>query len=293
MRVGLVGTGYWSEVTHAVALRTTPGIELAGVFGRNPAATQALAYRLGVRAYRTYAALLNDVETVEFAVPPSVQAELAIQAAEKGKHLLLEKPVALDSAAADSLVDVVDRVGVSTVVFFTWRFQAEIANWLDEVACYDLRSAHGAWVNSALTDTTTPWARSAWRWERGGLWDLGPHALSIVLPIMGGVTTVEAVRGRGDLVHVLLGHDKERVTSLEFSLRAPPAAQRQMLSLWSTDGTHVLPKPGIDSVNALRCALRELLQCKEREVVRHPLDVRFGREIVHVIERAQRKLTAD
>jgi len=108
MRFGLVGTGYWAKITHASALASTPGAELVAVWGRNPAAAAALAAEHGAIAYQDFGEFLDNVDAVAFAVPPHVQAPLAIRAAEAGKHLLLEKPIALSADDADKLVAAVE-----------------------------------------------------------------------------------------------------------------------------------------------------------------------------------------
>src|ERR1700678_4567851 len=129
MRFGLVGTGYWASFTHAPALATTPGATLTAVWGRNRDATSALAARFGAVPHDDFGEFLGSVDAVAFAVPPDVQARLAIRAAEAGKHLLLEKPVALSVADADAVVTAVEKAGVASVVFFTWRFNREIRAW--------------------------------------------------------------------------------------------------------------------------------------------------------------------
>src|ERR1700761_6584856 len=101
MRFGLVGTGYWAKITHAPALASTPGAELTAVWGRDPAAAAALAAEHGATAHTDFGAFLDSVDAVAFAVPPHVQAPLAIRAAQAGKHLLLEKPIALSADDAD------------------------------------------------------------------------------------------------------------------------------------------------------------------------------------------------
>src|SRR5580700_3805109 len=108
MRFGLVGTGYWAKMTHAAALASTPGAELAAVWGRDPAAAEALAAEHGATAYEDFGAFLDSADAVAFAIPPHVQAPLAIRAAQSGKHLLLEKPIALSADAADKLVAAVE-----------------------------------------------------------------------------------------------------------------------------------------------------------------------------------------
>src|ERR687886_2436444 len=94
MRFGLVGTGPWAAMAHGPGLVSLDKVELVGVWGRHLDRAQPLAQELGARAYDDYAALLRDVDAVAFTVPPDVQAVMATEAAEAGKHLLPEKPLA-------------------------------------------------------------------------------------------------------------------------------------------------------------------------------------------------------
>ena len=81
MRFGLVGTGPWAELAHGPGLVAAEGVELVGIWGRIARSGPAPRQTLGVAAYDDYAALLADVEAVAFAVPPAVQAEMALEAA--------------------------------------------------------------------------------------------------------------------------------------------------------------------------------------------------------------------
>src|SRR5260370_967229 len=126
MRFGLVGTGYWARVTHAPALARTEGTELAAVWGRDPRAAAELAAEYRATPYRDVSEFLAGIDAVSFAVPPEVQAPIATQAAREGKHLLLEKPVALTEAAADGLVEAVQEAGGASVAVFTQRFPPEV-----------------------------------------------------------------------------------------------------------------------------------------------------------------------
>ena len=77
LKFGLVGTGYWARIAHAPALALTDGIELAGVWGRDPRAAAALAAEHGAVGFADVDALLAAVDGVAFAVPPDVQAPIA------------------------------------------------------------------------------------------------------------------------------------------------------------------------------------------------------------------------
>src|SRR5437763_2258401 len=125
LRFGLLGTGYWAGQTHAAALHRHPDATFVGVWGRDPAKAHAVADRYGVDAYTDVDALIGDVDAVAVALPPDVQAPLAVRAARAGRHLLLDKPVALSVAGADAVVGAADTAGVSTLVFTTNRYRPE------------------------------------------------------------------------------------------------------------------------------------------------------------------------
>lgn len=128
LRFGLFGTGPWVDETHAAALAAEPAVEFAGVWGRHPEKARSVAGRWGVRAYDDVEALIGDVDAIAVALPPGVQAGIAEQAALAGRHLLLDKPLALDLAAAERVVAAVATGGVRSVIFFTRRFDR--STWL-------------------------------------------------------------------------------------------------------------------------------------------------------------------
>src|SRR5512147_1457884 len=134
MRIGLLGTGPWATAAYAPALAGHPGLEFTGVWGRRPEAAAALAQQYDVAAYDGVDALLADVDAVAVALPPSVQAELAVRAATAGRHLLLDKPLAVSVAEGRAVAAAVERAGVASVVFFTTRFQKEPEAWIEEQA---------------------------------------------------------------------------------------------------------------------------------------------------------------
>ena len=126
LRVGLVGTGPWARIATGPGLRAASRVEPVGVWGRDAGRTAEVAELVGVPAYEDYDALLADVEAVVFSVAPSAQAELAVRAARAGRHLLLDKPVALSVEAAEALLDAVTAADVAALVFFTDRFTSGV-----------------------------------------------------------------------------------------------------------------------------------------------------------------------
>ena len=111
----------------------------------------AVAAEFGVTAYQDFDELLADVDAVAFSVPPQVQSELALRAARRGKHLLLEKPIAVTASAAAALAEAVDEAGVASVVFFTSRFDPARRAWLAERAAQSgWDGASGLWLGAAF-----------------------------------------------------------------------------------------------------------------------------------------------
>jgi predicted dehydrogenase len=294
MRFGLVGTGYWAKTTHAPALASTPGAELTAVWGRDPAAAAALAASRGATACPDFGAFLDRVDAVAFAVPPDVQAALAVRAAQAGKHLLLEKPVALSAGDADKLVSAVDEAGVGTVVFFTWRFNTEIRAWLTD------EQARGGWSREGWSGGAAIWLgtslqadspfNTAWRREKGALWDLGPHLVGMLWACLGPVTEVTAVAGKADVAHLVLRHDTGVTSTVTCTQSAPEAAAGTTVFVWGAAGRSVMPAELVDPVAALRTAAAELVAGVAAGRLAHPCDVRFGAEITRVLATAQAQL---
>jgi hypothetical protein len=138
----------------------------------------------------------------------------------------------------------------------------------------------------------SPYAASAWRLEEGALWDVGPHALSHLLPVLGPVVAVTGARGAGDLVHLVLNHEGGAVSVMSLCLTMPPAASRVGVEMFDESGWHVRPDLARDTDAAYRNALSALLANAAAGETRHRCDVRFGRDVVDVLSRCQQVLDA-
>lgn len=290
MRFGLVGTGPWAGIAHAPGLVACPDAELVGVWGRDPTKAADLAGGVGARPYPTVDELIADVEAVAFAVPPAVQAELAVRAAQAGRHLLLDKPIALDVAAADALAGAVDAAGVSSVVFFTDRFVDTAREWFDQVqATPGWRGAWFRWL-STLQAADNPFGGSPWRHEKGALWDTGPHALSTLIEALGPVAGVTATAGDGDLVTLVIRHESGATSTATLSQFAPPAAASFECVLWGEAGLAPMPRrPDGRIVQVYAAAATDLVRAATTGAPTRA-DARLGAAIVHVLADAQDQL---
>ncbi|MFF1321815.1 Gfo/Idh/MocA family protein, partial [Streptomyces chartreusis] len=261
MRIGLLGTGPWAQMAHAPALSGHPELDFVGVWGRRTAPTKELADTYGVRAYDEVDALLADVDAVAVALPPAIQADLAARAARAGCHLLLDKPLAPTVEQGRTVVEAAAEAGVASVVFFTTRFQPETAAWITEQAGADgWFTGRAQWLGAVFSGDDNPFADSPWRREKGALWDVGPHALSVLLPVLGDARQVTAAaHGPGDTVHLVLDHISGASSTLALSLTAPPAASGAAVELRGSAGVTLLPESTETAVSALTRAADALL----------------------------------
>ncbi|MGR4851814.1 Gfo/Idh/MocA family oxidoreductase [Streptomyces violaceus] len=285
MRIGLLGTGPWAQMAHAPALSRHEKLDFAGVWGRRPEAAKELAERHGVRTYDDVDELFADVDAVAVALPPQVQAGLAARAARAGCHLLLDKPLAPTVEQGRAVVEAVEEAGVASVVFFTTRFQPEPEAWITEQAGVPgWFTAHAHWLGAVFT-SESPFA-TPWRREKGALWDVGPHALSVLLPVLGDVRRVAAAAyGPGDTAHVVLDHADGASSTLTLSLTAPPAASGAALELRGEAGVTALPESSDGAVPALMRAADALL-ASARTGSPHPCDAAFGLRVTEILTAA-------
>jgi predicted dehydrogenase len=288
MRIGLLGTGPWAQMAHAPALEAHPELDLTGVWGRRPDAAKELAGRHGARPYDDVDALLADVDAVAVALPPGVQADVAVRAARAGRHLLLDKPLAATVPQARAVAEAVREAQVASVVFFTTRFRPEAAAWIDEQAAEEgWFTARAQWLGSVFGGGDSPFAHSPWRRAKGALWDVGPHALSVLLPVLGdAVRVASAAHGPGDTAHLVVEHGGGAFSSLTLSLTAPPAAAGAEVELRGTAGVAKLPHGEEGPVPALSRAADALLTAARRGRP-HPCDAAFGLRVTEILAEAE------
>ncbi|MFF4585307.1 Gfo/Idh/MocA family protein [Streptomyces sp. NPDC001388] len=284
MRIGLLGTGPWAGMVYGPVLASHEGLDFTGVWGRRPEAAKELADRHGTRAYDDVDALLADVDAVAVALPPDVQAELAVRAARAGRHLLLDKPVATTAAGARAVAAAAEEAGVASVVFFTTRYLTETADWISaQEEAGGWFTAHARWLGSVFAEGGDSPFATPWRRQKGALWDVGPHALSVLLPVLGDVRRVSAAGpGPGDTVHLVLEHTGGASSTVTLSLTAPPAASGAAVELYGDGGVVRLPEPTGSAADALSRAAGELLAAA-RDGRAHPCDAAFGLRVTEIL----------
>ena len=279
-----MGAGPWASLVHAPVLAPSEHTELAGVWARRPEAARELAEKHGVPAFGDVDALFDTCDAVAFAVPPDVQAELATRAAKAGKHLLLEKPIALTLQDAEALCDAIDVAGVRSMVVLSNRYSASVRAFLDEAAGFEALGGRGLFVSGALLGGmfATPW-----RLEKGALLDLGPHMIDLVDAALGPVVDVRASGDPLGWVSLQLTHEGGVTSQLALCATSAVDPGRTSVELYGRTGVLELTcNTGPEAFFTLAAELAHMVTTGEP----HPLDARRGLHLQRIICDAEAQL---
>ncbi|MEO8136315.1 MAG: Gfo/Idh/MocA family oxidoreductase [Betaproteobacteria bacterium] len=289
IRFGVVGTAHWARAVHVPGLIATPGVELIGVAGRNPDKVRDIAQAHGIRAFSDFGAMLDRVDAVSLAVPPDAQPALACNAAEQGRHLLLEKPLAMTLAGARAIRD--SAMGkVSSIVFFMRRFVPEIERAIAATAATDWKHARVRMHTCALS-TRTPYTDSVWRQaDRAALWDIGPHVLSILIPVLGPVERISARLGPDRLVILSTVHARGAHAESSMTLHASAESAVRDFTFAAHDRSMTLVEPTYDYRQAFVNAATELLSLIATGTHTHRCDAEFGYQVARTLNAAERSI---
>jgi predicted dehydrogenase len=195
--VAIAGLGFGEKV-HLPALRSCPLTEPVALWHPRPERLEAACAAGGLKGHQEFEALLADpaVDAVVIATPPGPRFELARQAIAAGKHLLLEKPVALEAGQVEELQRLAIRQGTCVAVDFEYRavplfqqLQALVASG----ALGELWLTKLDWLMSSRADAARPWTWYSKASEGGGvLGALGTHAFDTLHWLVGPTRSLQA-----------------------------------------------------------------------------------------------------
>jgi predicted dehydrogenase len=174
--VGIVGSGYMGRTYAECVARHVTGARLVGVAGGTRA--PALASDYGVAVGPSVEALLarNDIDAVIITSPPTAHPAQAIAAAQRGKHVLVEKPMATTRADCQAMIDACRGAGVRLSVIKPWRYRGtgrEAGRLIYADAIGQVTMVRMSWLATGLPFNDKPWFRDPR--EGGALLDAGSH----------------------------------------------------------------------------------------------------------------------
>jgi UDP-N-acetyl-2-amino-2-deoxyglucuronate dehydrogenase len=196
-RIGLVGCGRISE-RHFEAIQGIDGLELAGVCDAVPARARQASERFGAPMFASYEKMLQDasIDAITVATPSGLHAEQGVLAAQHGKHVITEKPMAITIEGADALVSACDTAGVHLFVVKQNRLNPSIQL---------LRRAidKGRFGRLYLVNCTVRWSRpqeyydqaswrGTWEFDGGAFMNQASHYIDLLQWLVGSVESVMA-----------------------------------------------------------------------------------------------------
>jgi len=274
MNVGIIGGGNISE-THARAAREIPGVELVAWYGQNQAKIRRLSELYGGTLYETFPSFLKQkpMDLVLIGSPSGLHAEQAVAAARRGLHVLVEKPLDINTERVDLLINECDQVGVKLGVFFQDRVApgiCKLKEMLDEgqAGKLILISASVKWYRPPEYYRDSRW-RGTWSLDGGGaLINQGVHTVDLLLWLMGDVRRVSAKAITAfhdieveDTVVATLEFAGGAIGVLQVATSVYPGYQRR-IELTGSEGTIILEHDRIVSAD-LRNPINILTESSE------------------------------
>lgn len=197
VRWGLIGAGDIANKRVAAAIQNDPLSELVAVCRRNERELKKFADQFGVPNFCTDAGDLiaqTDLDAIYIATPVDCHCGQTIQSARAGKHVLVEKPMALDPIECEQMISKCDRAEVQLGVAYYRRFYPVVRR----IAEYITSGRLGKILSiSCVTGNTNRFPPDDWRvkTERGGggpLMDIGSHRIDVFLQLLGEIESVKA-----------------------------------------------------------------------------------------------------
>lgn len=166
--MGKAHSNGWRQAPHFFPLKAN--VELHTICGRDPAAVEEARVQLGWQNASTdWRAVINspDIDIVDINTPNESHAEIAIAAAQAGKHILCEKPLALNVGQAREMLDAVKKADVVNMVCHNYRRIPAVAlakKMIEEGAIGDIFHYHARYAQDWIVDPDFP---LVWRLQKG------------------------------------------------------------------------------------------------------------------------------
>lgn len=232
--------------------------------------------------------MFGAVDAVSIAVPPDAQPYFAVAAARAGKHILLEKPIATTLQDGRDVVSAIKLAGVQSQVFFTHRHAPEYSDFVKGARSHFCYGAN-VFLHSDAMSSESPYSASEWRKsEFAALWDLGPHAIAVLLDVLGPILSVQASIDRAKTISLTLQHRSESKSYVSLTLHANQCDRRNEVHFQANGRTFTLPTPVLPKhlifSNAVSCLVSRI--SNRTLLVDGDGDADFGLRVLEVLSAA-------
>jgi predicted dehydrogenase len=214
LRVACLGMGWWSDVL-ADAIKRTGKIEIVSCYTRSPDKREAFARKYGCNAAASYEDMLNDksVEAIVNTTPNNAHLETTRAAAEAGKHVFLDKPIANTVSEGRAIADACRKAGVVLALGYQRRRESHFRYVKKQIDS----GAFGKLVNAEANISRDRLGKidlSSWRYQAQGMpggvmLQIGIHYSDVLEYLMGPIVAVS-----GRFAQLVLPGDNPDVASL-------------------------------------------------------------------------------
>lgn len=187
LRVALMGVGAIAQVVHLPVLNELDEVELAGVCDIDNVRANALAARFGIpHIFRRDSDVFTSdlIDAIIICTPSYLHEEQAIAAMEAGKHVLVEKPLALTAEAVERVIAVAERTGRTLMVAMNNRYRPDtvaLRPFARNGELGDVFLTRGAWLNRKMRVVRPTWRHRRATAGGGAMMDLGVQTLDLCL----------------------------------------------------------------------------------------------------------------
>lgn len=274
LRIGVVGVGFGAAV-HIPAFQSE-GLEVVAVCSRRRERVEQVADRFGIEsAYIDYDEMLDDadLDAVSIVTPPALHHPMAIEALRKGKHVICEKPFALDAGQAREMWELARERGLTAMVAHEFRFasaRARLKELLDEGYIGRPRLAIARVVLGGFGRPGQPQPsgpqpyvpeRDSARLGAGFLFGLGSHYVDALRHWFGDVESVsgelatftpdrlkgaEIVQADADDTFLANLRFRNGVLAQLIGTRAAPFGSGSAMEVYGSEGALVAPQRGVN-----------------------------------------------
>lgn len=247
VRVASIGMGWWSDVLADAAARSDR-IKIVGCYTRSPDKRRAFAEKYGCREYATYEELLADdsIEGVINTTPNNVHLETTRAAAEAGKHVFVDKPIANTVADGLAMTRICKEAGVTLAVGYQRRRENQFRWIKQEIEAGRFGRLVQAEANISR-DRLGQFDLDSWRYTAAGMpggvmLQIGIHYSDVLEMLMGPVRRVSAMTAQlvlpgdnPDVANLVLEHESGALSNLAAGYAS--ASEYYMMTIYGKEAT--------------------------------------------------------
>lgn len=229
VRVGLIGAGGIAQKRHIPALTKHPDVDLVAICETRTEVLNKVAADAEIaHKFTDYHELVNmdDLDVIVVCTPNFLHEDPAVAALEAGKHVFVEKPIALNADQGQRMVDAAQKAGKKLMVGYCWRWNPDAAALKSFIKSGEMGDIYYARVQALRRRGIPSWGVFTQKEKQGGgpLIDIGCHIIDLTLWLMGHPKPV-AVSGkcytkfgnRSDIVGLLGQWDPKKYTVEDFA----------------------------------------------------------------------------